>query len=158
MKRRHATHRIATALADLAKIYPDYKGQGYEIAGFAWFEGHKDQSDVYARHYENNLVKLIKSLRKDYDAPNAKFVLATGCGNPGRENFGLQTANARLAMNDTGKYPDFVRNVKAVDTRDFWREVADSPKDQCFHYNRNAETYMEVGFSLGRTMKELLKK
>ena len=24
------------ALADLAKIYPDYKGQGYEIAGFVW--------------------------------------------------------------------------------------------------------------------------
>jgi hypothetical protein len=146
------------ALADLAKIYPDYKGQGYEIAGFAWFQGHKDQSDVYAKNYEKNLASLIKSLRKDYDAPAAKFVLATGCGNPGRESFGLQIAEGQLAMNDANKHPDFVGNVKAVDTREFWREVAVSPRDQGFHYNRNAETYMEVGLSLGRAMADLLKK
>ncbi len=146
------------ALADLAKIYPDYKGQGYEIAGFAWFQGHKDQSDVYAKNYEKNLASLIKSLRKDYDAPDAKFVLATGCGNPGRESFGLQIAEGQLAMNDAQKHPDFVGNVKAVDTREFWREVAVSPRDQGFHYNRNAETYMEVGLSLGHAMADLLKK
>ena len=146
------------ALANLAKIHPDYKGQGYEIAGFAWFQGHKDQNDVYAKHYENNLVNLIKSLRKDYDAPNAKFVLATGCGNPGRESFGLQIAEAQLAMNDTKKHPEFAGNVKCVDVREFWREVAVSPKNQGFHYNRNAETYMEVGLSLGRALKDLFGK
>ena len=146
------------ALADIAKLYPDYKGQGYEIAGFAWWQGHKDQSDVYAKNYEKNLVSLIKSLRKDYDAPNAKFVLATGCGNPGRESFGLQIAEGQLAMNDTKKHPEFAGNVKCVDSRDFWREVAVSPRDQGFHYNRNAETYMEVGLLLGHAMEDLLKK
>ncbi len=146
------------ALADLAKIYPDYKGQGYEIAGFVWWQGHKDQSEVYAKHYEMNLVNLIKSLRKDYDAPNAKFVLATGCGNPGRESFGLRIAEAQLAMNDAKKHPEFAGNVRCVDSRDFWREAAVSPKDQGFHYNRNAETYLEVGLLLGRAMENLLKK
>ena len=146
------------ALTDLAKIYPDYKGQGYEIAGFVWWQGHKDQGEVYAKNYEKNLENLIKSLRKDYTAPNAKFVLATGCGNPGRESFGLQIAEAQLAMNDTKKHPEFAGNVKCVDSRDFWREVAVSPKDQGFHYNRNAETYLEVGLLLGRAMEELLKK
>ena len=146
------------ALADLAKIYPDYKGQGYEIAGFAWWQGHKDQSDVYAKNYEKNLVNLIKSLRRDYDAPNAKFVLATGCGNPGRESFGLQIAEGQLAMNDAKKHPEFAGNVKCVDSRDFWREAAVSPREQSFHYNRNAETYMEVGLLLGRAMEDLLKK
>ncbi len=145
------------ALADLAKIYPDYKGQGYEIAGFAWFQGHKDQSAVYASHYEQNLVNLIKSLRKDYEAPNAPFVLAVGCGNPGRESFGLQIAEAQLAMNDAKKHPEFAGNVKCIDSRDFWREVAVSPRDQGFHYNRNAETYMEVGLSLGQAMADLWK-
>jgi hypothetical protein len=105
-----------------------------------------------------NLVNLIKSLRKDYDAPNAMFVVATGCGNPGRESFGLQIAEAQRAMNDARKHPDFVGNVKAVDTRGFWRDVAVSPRDQGFHYNRNAETYMEVGLSLGRALEDLLKK
>lgn len=146
------------ALAELAKIYPDYKGQGYEIACFVWWQGHKDQSPVYASHYEQNLVNLIKSLRKDYDAPNAPFVLAVGCGNPGRESFGLQIAEAQLAMNDAKKHPEFAGNVKCVDSRDFWREAAVSPRDQGYHYNRNAGTYMEVGLALGRAMADLSKK
>ena len=113
---------------------------------------------MYAKNYEKNLVNLIKSLRKDYDAPNAKFVLATGCGNPGRESFGLQIAEGQLAMNNTQKHPEFAGNVKCVDSRDFWREVAVSPRDQGFHYNRNAETYVEVGLLLGHAMEDLLKK
>ena len=144
------------ALADLAKIYPDYKGQGYEIVGFVWWQGHKDQNAAHAARYEQNLARLIPSLRKDYDAPNAKFVLATGCGNPGRESYGLQIAEAQLAIVDAKKYPAFTGKVKAVDTRDLWREVDVSPKSQGHHYNRNAETYMETGLRLGWAMVELL--
>ena len=146
------------ALENLAKIYPDYKGQGYEIAGFVWWQGHKDQNAVHASRYEQNLVNLIKHLRKDYKAPNAMFVLATGCGNPGRESFGLQIAEAQLAIADAKKHPEFAGNVKAVDSRDLWREADVSPKNQGYHYNRNAETYMETGLRLGWAMAELLGK
>jgi hypothetical protein len=145
------------ALENLAKIYPDYKGQGYEIAGFVWWQGHKDQNPVHASRYEFNLVNLIKCLRKDYNAPNAMFVLATGCGNPGRTGFGLQIAEAQLAIADPKKHPEFAGNVKAVDSRDLWREVNVSPANQGHHYNRNAETYMEVGLRLGWAMADLLK-
>ena len=146
------------ALENLAKIYPDYKGQGYEIAGFVWWQGHKDHlNPVHASRYELNLVNLIKCLRKDYNAPNAKFVLATGCGNPGREGLGLQIAEAQLAVGDAKKYPQFAGNVKAVEARDLWREVEVSPKNQGYHYNRNAETFMEVGLRLGWAMADLLK-
>jgi hypothetical protein len=146
------------ALENLGKIYPDYKGQGYEIAGFVWWQGHKDQNPVHASRYEQNLVRLIQCLRKDYSAPNAKFVLATGCGNPGREGLGLQIAEAQLAVSgERGKYPEFQGNVKAIDSRDFWREANVSPKNQGYHYNRNAETYMEVGLGLGWAMADLLK-
>ena len=51
-------------------------------------------------------MNLIKSLRKDFNAPKAPFVLAVGCGNPGRASFGLQIAEAQLAMNDTKKHPE----------------------------------------------------
>jgi hypothetical protein len=144
------------ALADLAKIYPDYKGQGYEIAGFVWWQGHKDQNAVHAARYEQNLSRLIPTLRKDYNAPNAKFVLATGCGNPGRTSFGLQIAEAQLTIADAMKHPEFAGNVQAVDSRDLWREADVSPKNQGHHYNRNAETYMETGLRLGWAMAELL--
>jgi hypothetical protein len=48
--------------------------------------------------------------------------------------------------------------VKAVDTRDLWREAADSPVNQGYHYNHNAETYMDTGLPLGWAMADLLKK
>ncbi len=103
-------------------------------------------------------MHLIKTLRKDFDSPNAKFVLATGCGNPGLESFGLQIAEAQLAVDgDKGKYPEYKGNVKAVDTRDLWREADVSPVNQGYHYNHNAETYYETGERLGRAMAELLK-
>ena len=47
--------------------------------------------------YEENLERLIESLRRDYDAPKAKFVLTTGCRNPGTEGLGLKIAEAELA-------------------------------------------------------------
>lgn len=143
-------------LSEIGKHYPG--AEKYEIAGFVWWQGHKDQNAVHAARYEGNLVNLIKSLRKDYNAPDAPFVLATGCGNPGRESFGLQIAEAQLAMNDARKHPEFAGNVKCVDIRDFWPAVEDSPNEkQGYHYYKNAGTYMEVGNSLGWAMADLLK-
>lgn len=146
------------ALKDIEKWYPSYKDQGYEIVGFVWWQGHKDTgSAAHASKYEENLERLIESLRKDYDVPNARFVLATGCGNPGTEGLGKKIAEAQLAIGDAKKYPKFAGNVKAVDSRDLWREAEVSPKNQGYHYNRNAETYLEVGLRLGWAMADLLK-
>ena len=146
------------ALKTIAKWHPGYKDQGYEIAGFVWWQGHKDTgSAAQASKYEENLERLIESLRKDYDAPKAKFVLATGCGNPGTQGAGKQIAEAQLAMNDAKKYKTFDGNVKALDTRDLWRDADVSPKNQGYHYNRNAETYLETGLRLGWAMADLLK-
>jgi hypothetical protein len=142
-------------LSEIGKYYPG--AEKYEVAGFVWWQGHKDQNPVHAGRYEQNLVRLIQCLRKDFNAPNAPFVLAVGCGNPGRTSFGLQIAEAQLAMNDAKKHPEFAGNVKCVESRDLWREVDVSPKNQGYHYNRNAETYMEVGNALGWAMAELLK-
>jgi len=46
--------------------------------------------------------------------------------------------------------------VLTIETRDFWREPEVSPKNQGFHYNQNAETYMLVGEALGKGMLKLL--
>jgi len=143
-------------LSELGKYYPG--AEKFEVAGFVWWQGHKDQNAAHASRYEQNLVRLINSLRKDFGVPKSPFVLATGCGNTGRDSFGLQIAEAQLAVGDAKKHPEFAGTVKCVDTRDFWREVAVSPKNQGHHYNRNAETYMEVGNALGWAMVELLKK
>jgi hypothetical protein len=139
--------------------FPHWKGRGYEIAGFVWWQGHKDGGEPHASRYEQNLVRLIKTLRQAFDAPNAPFVIAT-IGFDGWEMQGPHkiVAEAQLAVSgEKGKYPEFRGNVKTVETRDFWKSADVSPKNQGFHYNQNAETYMQVGIALGQGMLELLK-
>ena len=144
-------------LGELDKYYPG--ASKYEVAGFVWWQGHKDQNPVHASRYEQNLVNLIKSLRYDFNAPNAPFVLATiGFDGWKLKEPGLTIANAQLAMNDAKKHPEFAGNVKCVESRDFWKDASVSPTGAGYHYNGNAETYMEVGTALGSAMAELLKK
>jgi alpha-galactosidase len=143
-------------LDNIGKYYPDAKS--YEVAGFVWWQGHKDQNPAHASRYEQNLVHLIKTLRKDFNAPNAKFVLATiAFGGWDLKGPGLTVANAQLAVSgETGKYPEFKENVRTVEARDFWRDKSVSPSSAGYHYNNNAETYMDVGNSLGWAMVDLL--
>lgn len=147
-------------LENLKDYYPDYQGQGYEVKGFVWWQGHKDQNAAHASRYEQNLVKIIQTLRQDFAAPKAKFVLATiAFGGDKLSGHGLTIANAQLAVDgDQGKYPEFRGNVKAIDARPYWRPVEVSPVNQDYHYNHNAETYYEVGDKLGRAMVELLQR
>lgn len=152
------TASIHEVLNTLDTRYPEYKDQGFEVAGFVWWQGHKDTgSPVHASRYEQNLVNLINAWRKEFKAPSAKFVVATGCGNPGREGLGLTIAEAQLAVDgDSGKHPEFKGNVKTIDQRGYWRDLGESPSDKGYHYNFNAETYLLTGDALGRAMVELL--
>lgn len=135
-------------------------GKRYEVAGFVFWQGHKDQNAAHASRYEQNLVRFIRTLRKDFEAPEAKFVLATIAFDGEKlSGHGLTVANAQLAVSgEKGKYPEFQGNVKAVDARPFWRDKEVSPSGAGYHYNHNAETYMEVGDALGRAMAELLQR
>ena len=104
-------------LAELDKYYPGAKG--YEVAGFFFWQGDKDRYNAaHASRYEQNLVHLIKQLRKDFDAPNAKFVCATlgqtEKGAAGNEGLIL---DAMFAVDGkSGKYPEFKGNVATVYT------------------------------------------
>ncbi len=145
-------------LANIGEYYPGSKS--YEIAGFVWWQGHKDQNAAHANRYEQNLVHLIKTLRKEFHAPKAKFVLGTlGFDGDKLKGHGLTITNAQLAVSEeSGKYPEFEGNVRTIDARPFWRDKSVSPSGAGYHYNHNAETYMEVGNALGKAMTELLKK
>lgn len=157
-------------LNNLKQHFPAYRDQGYEIAGFAWWQGHKDQGTPghvvkdprynisYPDDYEKNLVNLINDLRKEFKAPKAPFVLATiAFGGDKLGGGGLKVANAQLAVDgDCGKYPRFKGNVKTVEARPFWRDADVSPSGAGYHYNHNAGAYMDVGDALGRAMAELV--
>lgn len=145
--------RAKQVLSDLNKYYPG--STKYEIAGFFFWQGDKDRYNAgHATRYEQNLVQLIKQLRKDFDAPKAKFVCATlGQTEKGAEgNEGL-ILNAQLAVDgETGKYPEFQGNVATVYTHPLSLGGASNS-----HYGGNAQTYMNVGLAMGQAMVKLLK-
>jgi predicted TIM-barrel fold metal-dependent hydrolase len=146
-------------LANFDTNFPQWEGQGYEIAGFVWWQGHKDGSAVHASRYEQNLVRLIKSLRSEFKAPKAPFVVGTiGFEGWNMEGPHVDVAKAQLAVSgERGNYAEFAGNVLTVETRDFWASIEDSPRNQNFHYHQNAGVYMKVGDAMGRGMVRLLE-
>lgn len=148
---------VRKTLDKIAEVVPGYKGQGYEIAGFAWWQGHKDK-DSTKEDYEKNLVNLINDLRKEFKAPKMPAVVAT----VGFHGYGIDTGpwkgvwDAQMAVGDPKQHPDFAGTVASVDTRGYWRAIDESPSGEDYHYNKNAETYMLTGDALGRAMVGLL--
>jgi len=149
---------VRKTLDNIDKIVPGYKGQGYEIAGFVWFQGHKDSfTEELIVEYEKNLVNLINDVRKEFKVPNLPAVVGSnGFGGHNMQDKFLRILKAQMAVGDAKKHPEFAGTVASVDTRGFWREVDESPKGEDYHYNRNAETYMLIGDALGRAMVGLL--
>ena len=149
---------VRETLAKIDRIVPGYQGQGFELAGFVWWQGHKDSfAEKDIADYETNLVNLINDLRKDLNAPKMPVVVAgVGFGGHNMDPKFRRIMDAQMAVGDPAKHPEFAGTVASVDTRDFWREVDESPKSEDYHYNRNAETYLRVGDALGRAMVGLL--
>ena len=139
-------------LAELDKYYPGAKG--CEVAGFFFWQGAKDCGNAaHSSRYEQNLVRFIEQLRKDFNAPKAKFVVATlgqtKKGSGGNEGKVLE---AQLAVDgNNGKYPEFKGNVASVYSNPFCHGGSANG-----HYGGNAETYMDIGEAMGRAMVELI--
>jgi len=147
------TRNAKTVLANLATYYPG--ATAYEIAGFFFWQGDKDRYDAaHAGRYEQNLVQLIEQLRKDFNAPDAKFVCATlgqtVLGDTSNMNEKM-ILDAQLAVSDPAKYPQFVGNVATVYSNPLSMGGASNG-----HYNGNAETYMNVGEAMGKAMVNLI--
>ena len=142
-----------TVLAELDKHYPG--ATGYEVAGFFFWQGEKDAGNPgHAARYEQNLVHFIKTVRKEFNAPAAKFVLATmGESAKGGTGNGGLVLDAHLAVDGaTGKHPEFKGNVATIYTNPMAQGGSGNG-----HYGGKAEVYMEVGEAMGKAMTELLK-
>ena len=128
---------VRKTLDNIAKVVPGYKGQGYEIAGFVWFQGHKDSfTEALIVNYEKNLTNLINDVRKEFKKPKLPAVVATiGFGGHNMAEKFLRIHKAQMAVGDPKKHPEYAGNVASVDTRDFWREVDESPTNQDWGLN-----------------------
>jgi hypothetical protein len=148
---------VRTALANLKREFPAYDGQGYELAGLVWYQGWNDGCEPQRAvpQYEQNLVNLIKDVRRDLKAPSLPVVIGELTGPwvkaPG-EWAALRKAQAAAAARK-----ELGGNVHFVGTHDFVRKPEDSPNPGHGHHEfGNAETYVLVGDALGKGMRKLL--
>jgi alpha-galactosidase len=129
---------VKRVLADLKRVVPDYDpAQGYEFAGFAWFQGwndmvdagtypHRDKPGGYDA-YSMAMAHFIRDVRRDLDAPKLPFVIGVlGVGGPTAE-YGPDEArykathqNFRDAMAVPAKLPEFQGNVATVLAEKYW--------------------------------------
>jgi hypothetical protein len=122
---------IKETLANIEDIVPDYSGQGYELAGLAWFQGWNDfcaGHDVIEQ-YPTHLSAMFHDIRKDLDAPDMPIVIGE-LGIGGHEiaekakkyedDFEANgIVNLRAAQKAVGQDPS-LKHVTFVPTADFW--------------------------------------
>jgi len=146
--------RAKKVLSNLNEAYPN--ATKYEVAGFLWWQGDKDRyKEGHAAMYEKNLNNLIASLRRDFEAPKAKFVCAT-LGQTSKEDAKgneKMILDAMFAISDAAKYPSLKGDVATVYTNPISMGGASNG-----HYGGNAKTYMNVGLAMGEAMVNLFKQ
>lgn len=129
---------VKHVLSDIQRVYPDYDAsQGYDLAGFVWFQGWNDMVDggVYPARdqpggydqYSKLLTQFIHDVRNDLSKPNLPFVIGVmGVGGPtdqygpDQQRYKAVHQNFRDAMAAPASRPEFKDNVSAVLTEDYW--------------------------------------
>ena len=145
-------NEIKTTLSELKTRFPKYDGQGYEIAGFIWFQGWNDMYGDFPNEYAYNLENFIRDVRKELEVPN----LPVAIGVMGQNGFKSAKGNmaivkkAQFSMNDIA---DFRGNVKAIPTDIYWDKRADEAFP--YHYLGSTITFTRIGQPLAKTILEL---
>jgi hypothetical protein len=126
----------------------------YELAGFYWQQGWNDMCEKPAiAEYADNLVNLVKDLRKEFNTPNLPVVVGE-LGNGGPVDKG-DMFDFRQAQEKGTKQ---IKNALFIKTTDFARPAELSPNPgHGHHWFGNAESYFLIGDAAGEGMKKLLK-
>jgi hypothetical protein len=149
---------VKTALSNMEADFPACKGRGYELAGLVWYQGWNDGVDPKRAvpEYEQNLVNLIRDVRKEFNSPKLPVVVGELTG-PWVKAEGAWDMLRKAQENAVERY-EVDGNALFVPTHDFVREAEDSPNPTHGHHEfGNAETIFLVGDALGKGMVSLLE-
>lgn len=180
---------VHDTMNSLKKHFPGYdESAGYEIAGFVWFQGYNDMFGQSSRkEYGQNLVHLIKDLRKEFKAPKMKVVVGVMGVNGPLNEVNPKQKDVRNGQRFVNFVPEFKGNVKAVETGQLlhpqileikcagWlypeRDLKKTPitsQEQAmlnratsakgYHYFGSGRFFILAGKTFADTMLELLKK
>lgn len=139
---------VKNVLADIKRVVPSYDAsQGYELAGFAWFQGWNDMVDqgTYPNRdkpggydaYTTVMADFIRDVRKDLNTPKLPFVIGViGVGGPTAEygpdqqRYKSTHQNIRDAMAAPAQMQEFKGNVAAVLTEKYWDRELKSAREK----------------------------
>ncbi len=138
------TDYVKEVLADPKKYCPAYDAKdGYELAGFVWFQGFNDLVGKYPAkaeaekgkksvkdysEYSRLLACLIRDVRKDLNAPKLPFVIGVlGVGGVDADG---NTAEFRKAMSAPAEMDEFKGSVVNVLTEKYWPSEIDALQEK----------------------------
>jgi hypothetical protein len=164
---------VRGTLAELKNHFPSCAEQGYELAGFIWFQGWNDMINADATaEYTSNLAHFIRDVRKDLQSPQLPFVIGQMGVDGLHPNAGIQRfKDAQAAVLDVA---EFRGNVALVKTDVFWDTEAEAVykrgwrehldewnkvgSDRPFHYLGSAKTMCRIGRAFGDAVLELRRE
>jgi len=179
---REMLKQVRETLADLKNRFPSYAGQGYEIAGFVWFQGWNDQfNDQWSSSYGEYLANFIRDVRKDLAVPHLPVVIGvigfdgmreSRPGKDGGDSARVKIQRGQASMADRS---EFKGNVRVVETKHFWDMDAEAiyrgeggwsadiekwhqfGNERPYHYYGSPWFFAQAGTAFGTSMLEMLK-
>ena len=170
---REMLAEVRSTLDSLDTLFPDLEHDGFELAGFVWFQGWNDMVNAdYTAEYTDNMIHFIKDVRRDLKEPKLPFVIGQlGVGgtkakkpNPKRDQF-------KAAQAAAGDVPEFQGNVTVVKTDQYWDLQADAVfskgwkehleewnrvgSDRPYHYLGSVKCYSQMGEAFAEALLEL---
>lgn len=171
---REMVKEVRDTLANLVAHFRSYQGQGFELAGFVWFQGWNDLAGSnYDPLHAEHLSQLIRDVRCDFQKPQLPFVIGQlGVRSVGGLG-GMDDLNIRAAQAAVAQLAEFRRNVKLVSTDPYWdhkahivykkgwREHRDEwdkvGSDLPCCYLGSAKTFCAIGKAFGEAMLDLIR-
>jgi hypothetical protein len=139
---RLMVEHVRKVLADIKRVVPDYDPkQGYELAGFVWFQGFNDLVSTWTYDKGNQpggydlygqlLAQFIRDVRTDLSAPKMPFVIGVmGIGGvkedekPGSQKYFRQAQAAPASL------PEFKGELVAVQTAPYWDDQLEALQER----------------------------
>lgn len=176
---RLAMDHVKQVLADPGQVIPDYDpAQGFELAGFVWFQGWNDMVDggSYPERnrpggydaYSSVLGHFIRDVREELSAPGLPFVIGViGVGGPvekyapEQQRYKTVHQSFRSAMAAPAGLPEFRGKVAAVLTEECWDMELSDLVDRNQKIDRKvkeAQSGKKPGAKETRALREELRK
>ena len=150
---------VRTTLDDLDAQFPDYDGQGYEIAGLIWFQGFNDViNTTFREEYGKNMINFVRDVRKDLNVPTLPVVIGE-LGMDG-EDVNPRWAHKHYALRAAQEAPSKMAEFQG--TVAFGRTapivvLEGETFDGGYHYRGRADTFYRIGQSFGKAALGMMK-